>query len=170
MSRVRVNGRDLGNFSPTGRLIVYGQAGNDLIKVASAARLPAWLYGGDGNDVLISGAGDDVLLGGAGNDRMLSGRGRDLLIGGSGSDRLLGNAEADLLFPDTTAFDDDIAALDAILAEWTSSRSFAARVANLNGTGTGPRANGNFFLLKSGPNPIVLDDAAVDLVIGALES
>src|SRR5262249_43210544 len=81
-----VNGVSQGTFSPTGRILAYGQAGDDDIRVAGGITLPAWLYGGAGNDRLMGGAGPDVLLGGAGDDDLLGGLGRDLLIGGVGAD------------------------------------------------------------------------------------
>src|SRR5262249_53626620 len=45
--RVQINGVSEGIFAPTGRLVAYGQAGDDDIQVAGGITLPAWLYGGD---------------------------------------------------------------------------------------------------------------------------
>src|SRR5262249_51417591 len=56
--KVMVNDVAPGTFSPTGRLIAYGGAGDDDIQVASGITLPAWLYGGDGNDRLKGGGGN----------------------------------------------------------------------------------------------------------------
>ena len=95
------------------------------------------------------------------------GAGNDVLIGGAGSDALLRQDGDDLLVAGTTAFDDNLAALDAVLAEWTSGRTYAQRVANLRGTGSGPRANGNTFLKVSGPGVTAFDDGAVDALDGA---
>src|SRR5262249_12703085 len=95
--QVWLNGTPLGVFAPTGRLLVYGQAGDDDIEVAGSVNLPAWLFGDAGNDTLKGGAGHDVLLGGAGEDLLLGGSGRDLLVGGIGADRLVGNAGDDIL-------------------------------------------------------------------------
>ena len=58
--------------------------GDDDIQVAGGITLPAWLYGGDGNDRLQGGGGNNVLVGGAGDDQLIGGGGRDLLIGGLG--------------------------------------------------------------------------------------
>ena len=44
------------------------------------------IYGGAGNDEIISGGGDDRLYGGAGNDTLHGGPGEDYLFGGEGSD------------------------------------------------------------------------------------
>jgi Ca2+-binding RTX toxin-like protein len=165
--QVILNGVAQDGYSPTGKLVVYGQAGHDVIVVEGGVSLPAWLYGGDGHDTLTGGSGHDVLLGGAGDDTLDGGgQGRDLLLGGLGADVLTGNAGDDLLIAGTTAFDGNQAALAAILAEWTSSRSYAARVANLKGAGSGPRANGSTFLKVSGPDVTVYDDGAVDVLTG----
>src|SRR5262249_34268260 len=85
---VWVNGVNFGTFSPTGRVVVYGQDGNDLLMADSRVRLSAWLYGGNGNDLLIGGGGNDVLIGGAGFD---------ILYGGGGNDQLHANEEEEIL-------------------------------------------------------------------------
>jgi hypothetical protein len=63
-------------------------------------------------------------------------------------------------------YDANDAAPAAIVSEWTSGRSYASRVANLSGTGSGPRNNGNDFLIASGPNATVFDDSSVDVLNG----
>jgi Ca2+-binding RTX toxin-like protein len=95
--KVLINGKTQGNFTPTSRIVVYGQAGNDDIQVTGSLRIPAWLYGGDGNDRLKGGNGNDFLFGGAGNDNLLGGQGNDLLVGDTGADRLIGEAGDDVL-------------------------------------------------------------------------
>jgi uncharacterized delta-60 repeat protein len=168
---VNLNGVSLGTFSPTGRILVYGQAGNDDIQVAGGISLSAWLYGGAGNDRLKGGNGNNILLGGAGDDLLVGGNARDILIGGTGADRLVGNAEDDILIAGSTAFDGNEAALCAVLREWTSARSYAARVANLMGTGSGTdfanRLNGNFFLKTDGSGVTVFDDGSADVLTGS---
>jgi Ca2+-binding RTX toxin-like protein len=97
--------------------------------------------GGDGDDTLNGGLGNDRLLGGAGSDSLSGGAGRDLLIGGAGADALLGEAGDDIRIGSTTTFDNDLAALAAIMAEWTrEDHSYSQRVAYLTGTSGG--ANG----------------------------
>lgn len=58
---VVVNGHDQGTFAPTGKVVVYGQAGNDLIEVVPltagdgsqvSLALPVMLFGGEGDDTL----------------------------------------------------------------------------------------------------------------------
>lgn len=59
----------------------------------------------------------------------------------------------------------------SILAEWTSSRSYELRVANLMATGSGAnfanRLNGSVFLTSDGSAATVHDDGAVDLLTGS---
>jgi Ca2+-binding RTX toxin-like protein len=95
--KVLINGKTQGNFPLPNRLVVYGQAGNDDIQVTGSLRVPAWLYGGEGNDRLKGGNGNDFLFGGAGNDNLLGGQGNDLLVGDTGADRLVGEAGDDVL-------------------------------------------------------------------------
>jgi hypothetical protein len=54
-------------------------------------------------------------------------------------------------------------ALQSILAEWSSPRSYADRVANLRGAGTGTRNNGDYFLTAA----TVLDDNDADQLKGS---
>jgi Ca2+-binding RTX toxin-like protein len=150
--RAKVNGVNLGSFAPTKRVVVYGLAGDDTIDVDNDVKLPAWLYGGDGNDTLTGGGGNDVLLGCAGNDVLYGRKGCDLLIGGSGSDSLKGNGDCDLLIGGTTAWDNNAAALCQIMTSWASSMTFQSRVSVLS---QGLLAPGNVY-----------DDGAVDVLSG----
>jgi hypothetical protein len=164
--QAQVDGFPNGRFDPTGRLVAYGVAGNNVIQVAGSITLPAWLYAGPGNDLLHGGGGNDVLVGGGGNDTLIAGGGRDLLIGGCGAAQLVGNSGDDIMITGTTAFDGNEAALAAIMAEWTSARDYATRIANLSGTGSGPSSNGNYFLIASGPNATVFDNGVSDVLNG----
>jgi hypothetical protein len=164
-----INGASLGVFSPTGPVVVFAQAGNDDIQVTGSISLSAWLYGDAGNDRLKGGAGHDVLMGGVGDDLLVGGSGRDLLIGGAGADRVVGNADDDILIGGQTAHDANEEALYYLMKEWTSSRDFATRRANLNGTGNTPRDNGNYFLRSSTAGNVaqtVFDDGSADVLTG----
>jgi Ca2+-binding RTX toxin-like protein len=141
------------------RIIVFGQAGDDDISLPGSIDVPAWLFGGAGNDSLKGGRGDNVLIGGDGDDTLSGGTGRNVLIGGRGADRLSGGAGDDLLFSGYTTYDTvspfpSLPDLYAITQTWTSSASFPSRVASL-------RAG----LLVA--NQTVFDDAAVDTLIGS---
>ena len=88
---------------------------------------------GSGNGVLIGEASDTTLTD--------TGAGRNILIGGgAGGDNLVGNGN-DILVSGTTAYDSDtsanLTALDAILAEWSSSNSYAMRIKKIK-RGVGP--------------------------------
>ena len=170
---VKIGPTDLGNFKPTGHIVVYGQAGDDTIKLQTAnikgsgtvyVSAPALLFGGDGNDTLdASGSGaNNVLEGGAGDDTLKAGSGRDLLVGGLGADVLKGNAGDDILVGGTTDYDSSLAALDAVMAEWgRTDAAYQTRVNHLNGTLGGGLNSG---LLLTGTT--VHDDAASDTLNG----
>lgn len=158
------NGAALGTFTGIDRLLAFGGPGNDIIRVDRRITLPAWLFGGEGDNLLQGGGGNDVLVGGSGTNALIAGAGRDLLIGGSGADILTSGGGDDILIAGSTNYDQNLAALDAVMAEWTSSRTYLTRVANLSGTGKGPRANGNVFLTV-GTGGTVHDDSSPDLLI-----
>ena len=107
----------------TGNDILYGDGGDDV------------LLGGDGNDDLFGGSGNDVLVGGNGSDILDGGTGRDVLIGSQDEDTLDGGNDEDILIGGYTIHDNNVAALDAIMAIWGSSASFSSRVATLTGSG-----------------------------------
>jgi Ca2+-binding RTX toxin-like protein len=161
---VQLDGFPNGRFAPTGRLIAYGQGGNDTIQVAGGITLPAWLYGGDGNDTLntAGSSGNNVLEGGAGGDTLQAGSGRDLLIGGLGADVLQGGGGDDILIGGTTDYDSNLSALNAVMAEWgRTDADYATRVKHLGGTLSGG-LNGATLLTAS----TVHDDAAIDTLFG----
>jgi Ca2+-binding RTX toxin-like protein len=139
--RLLINGKSQGVFSPTGSIIMYGQAGNDHLHLAGSIRLKAILHGDDGNDVLQGGKAGDVLLGGIGLDHLLGKQGPDILIGGENEDRLVGNEGDDILIGGSTAIDSDDAALAALAMEWAAGGDITP--------------------------PTVTDDGAVDMLTGA---
>jgi large repetitive protein len=166
--QVQFNGASQGVFTPTGDVIVYGQAGDDTIELLTAkingrttsVTRPAYVFGGDGNDTLnatgtTAGA---VLVGGNGADTMTGGSGRDVLIGGIGIDRLTGNGDEDILIGSSTIYDGNLDALRAIRAEWSRTDVTAAtRKAHLNGTLPGGL---NGLIVLNGTS--VIDDGVTD--------
>jgi Ca2+-binding RTX toxin-like protein len=102
---VRLNRERLGPFLPTGRLIAFGQGGNDLLDASAVSRIAEFygdagndmLFGGSGNDLLHGGDGRDLLWGNAGNDSLWGDAGNDYLRGGTGNDLLDGGRGADML-------------------------------------------------------------------------
>jgi len=171
-----LNGVLLGKFNPTGRIVAYGQAGNDYIYVSPLITLPAFLYGGPGNNTLVAGGGNSVLVGGAGNDTLRSGRGRNIRIGGAGRNGLNGVLGDNLEIGGYTDYDNNDIALANLLAEWSrqdlpAASSYSTRLADLRGDTAGG-LNGPYFL-NAVPTALsaaatVHDNAAVDILYGGV--
>lgn len=183
---VRVRGIVSGDAD---RILVFALGGDDRVTIDDDIDTNVEVWGGLGDDDVKGGGGHDILLGGAGNDKLYGGDGRDLIIGGTGADRLYGDAHDDILVAGFTAFDEEFnalapsmfaastrlafhvqrQALEAILAEWTSNRSYSTRRNNILGTGSGIRRNGGYFLKATGPtvtSNTVFDDGARDRLWG----
>ena len=141
-------------YAGDGNDIVNGGGGNDTI------------YGQAGNDTISGGAGNDILLGNDGTDTLQGQAGRDILIGGRHEDTLLGGGGQDIVIGSTTDFDKDEAAIQAIMAEWSSNRNHRDRVRNLSGIQNKKfedRLNGDNFLQRK---TTVGNDSAADQVFG----
>ena len=134
-----MNRRTYGPYSVSGRIVAYTQDGNDTIIVSPAVYLPAYLFGGPGNDILIGGSGNDVLVGGGGMDVLIGGAGRNVLIAGSGPSRLFAGTpgvasnrnDGSILIGGSTIYDNNERALWAIMQVWSSTASYAQRINNL---------------------------------------
>ncbi len=98
------DGKFLGYFKPSGRLVAYGLAGNDAIIDRNVSRT-CYFLGGDGNDTLIGNNGNDILIGGNGNDVLTGGNGRNIEIGDAGRDTLHGGPFEDILIGGSTIYD-----------------------------------------------------------------
>ena len=156
---VEAGDKQIGSFDAASihTINVQGFAGNDQIEVSSAIKIKTIIDGGAGNDQIQGGGGPNVLLGNTGNDFIFGGSNRDVLIGGDGKDQLFGRGSGDILIGGQTTHDSNSAELLAILAEWTSSDSYATRVDKLrNGTGGLPALN----------STTVLDDGVADHLFG----
>jgi endonuclease/exonuclease/phosphatase family metal-dependent hydrolase len=153
---------NLGVFHLTagGHLYVYGGPGNDSLILSNHVFNNAVIYGGLGNDVILGGSGNNILLGGKGNDWLSAWGGRNVLIGGDGNDCLLGTGKGNILIGGTTVYDNNEAALDAILAEWASYKPIDARIAHIL---AGVGSSGSYRLLKG---DTVQDDGARDWLFG----
>jgi acrosin len=147
-----INGGALGSI--TGIENVAGGSGNDI------------LVGDSGNNTLTGNGGNDILVGNDGIDTLQGGDGRDILIGGNGSDALDGSTGEDLLIAGRTTYDNSLADLNALMAEWgRTDADYATRIAHLNGTLSGGR-NGTRVLNAT----TVFDDGgAVDNLTGGAD-
>lgn len=160
--------------APVTKVMVILCDGDDKATVASSVKKPTLIDTGEGNDQLNGGKGPNILLGGDGADMLIGGAGNDLFIGGRGADRVVGNSGEDILIGGRTAFDCDYDALFALSAEWAcTTRSLAARVANIDGTADPlspsflARKNGDNFLRADGPDATVFDDNVYDMMTGS---
>jgi hypothetical protein len=164
-----INGYSVGTFAAPGgaafgRLLVYGNGGNDALQLTGGLAVPALLLGGDGNDVLdASGSfANNVLVGGAGADALTGGGGRDLLIGGLGADTLRGGGGDDILIGGYTDYDANVTALLAFVKEWgRTDADYNTRVKHLGGS-LGGGLNGSYSLNATR----VHDDNAIDGLFG----
>jgi Ca2+-binding RTX toxin-like protein len=94
--------------TPLSRLKILAGAGNDTISITSTITAGAFVYGGDGDDTISTGAGNDFIYGEAGNDTILAGGGNDYLYGGTGVDSLKGQDGNDRLWGNNALFDDNV--------------------------------------------------------------
>src|SRR5207245_4317286 len=121
-----------GIFRPTGHIVVYGNGGNDSIRLGSSSpalsryriQVPAFVFGGDGNSILdVSGSSaNNVLVAGAGKSKLIDGFGRDILIASPQSSFFTSRGD-DLVIKGITPFNNDFDALSALMAEWSSPGS-----------------------------------------------
>jgi hypothetical protein len=168
---VVVNKVSLGMFTPTGHIIVYSQAGNDIVSLrkrisantAIPITTPALLLGGSGNDLLdaTGSTANNILVGGGGNDTLYGGAGRDILIGGAGASQIYaGISGGDILIGGTTDYDNNVVALLSLSAEWGQpGESYATRINHLM---SGGGLNGPHLLNSS----TVHDNGVVDTLYG----
>jgi len=177
---VSVNGHNT-SWSGFSQIVVMAGSGADTVKVNPNVTQSVAVFGGAGNDSIKGGGGADILIGDDGNDLLQGQDGRDILIGGDGQDSLVGQTDDDILVAGFSNYDDNLSALNSILAEWTSARSYGLRSANIIGhnitigsttyTFSATRSNGNIFLTpydSSTPSApaTVFDDADVDVLTG----
>ncbi|MCH9022516.1 MAG: hypothetical protein IID32_07105, partial [Planctomycetes bacterium] len=77
----------------TADIELHGGAGNDSFRSDGSGAVA--MYGGRGDDLLVSNSGNDLLVGGDGNDIIFGRDGRDRIYGGAGDDVLDGGAGND---------------------------------------------------------------------------
>jgi PKD repeat protein len=153
--KIIFNGTLVLSFRPTGSIVLFGHAGNDVITVHKSIKTKVELFGGDGNDIITGGSGTDILVGGNGTDTLKGNGGHDLLIGGSEADSLTGGAGNDLLIGGLTLYDNNTAALRYFRSVWSTVKPISAKKATLRNAKK-PR------YLRKGKT--AFDDAVVDAV------
>jgi hypothetical protein len=150
---VTVDGLYQGEFAPNAHLVAYGGPLVDDIYVAPNITLGTVLYGGPGVDYLYGGGGTNLIFGGKGVNFLYGGLGNSVLVGdgrlnylygGPGRDMLIGGGQFNwvvagsgdsILVGNSTIYDNNLQALTAILAEWSSSDTFATRISRLKSGG-----------------------------------
>ncbi len=139
---------------------IYGGMGNDnLTSLTSAVpNVVTYLWGEDGDDVLIGsdgrdrlygGIGHDILVGLGGDDRLYGESGKDILIGGHGADELYGGTNDDVLVAGHSTIVNYSNYLTRLRTEWTANYSY-----NNN------RDEVNFLL-----NTFTYSDVATDIIL-----
>jgi hypothetical protein len=129
LNGLKVSGFDASGVAPghISKVVGIGNGTNDAITVVSGPGIASWLFGGPGNNALAGGAGANLLIGGPS---------RSLLIGGGGPSVLTAGSGDSILIAGTTAYDtptpSNLAAIDQIMAEWTSGDPLSTRVASLS--------------------------------------
>jgi len=112
----RLNNVFYGPNSVSGRIIAYGNAGNDRISVNTCTETEIHggtgndqirggscndtVFGEEGRDVILLGSGDNWADGGGGNDLITARGGSDTIRGGGGNDSLYGGPGRDYLYGD----------------------------------------------------------------------
>ena len=169
---VLIGGFDGAEGRQGSNVIIAGNGNNTIYGNA-----PVGLKGSTGgNNLIVGGSGSDTIFGNFQSVVTKNGQpsdggegGQNLIIGGGGSDMLYASQMTDgaegghgsILIAGSTSLNES--ALLSILSEWTSARSYADRIANIAGTGSGPRNNGDNFL-QAGIT--VFDDGVPDDLFG----
>ncbi|MFO0949505.1 MAG: calcium-binding protein, partial [Planctomycetota bacterium] len=161
----------------TGKIIVFAQAGNDVMDATGITRLAVELHGDDGDDMLKGGSLADWLIGGEGsdwlegngeNDRLEGGNGRDLLVGGMGADTIMGGGGNDLLLAASFLQANDRSAAVHLLEEWKRTdheSNMNHRIGNLQGLADHEDRMNAHYLLET--SSLVEDEGAIDQLFGA---
>jgi hypothetical protein len=119
----------------------------------------------------IGGSGNAILVGDGNGNQLTGGVGRNILIAGAGAATLTGGPDDDILVGGNTAYDTNLAALNALMAEWSRPLPYATRVGHiLHGGGLNGSAvlNPSTFTANAGGNTLT-GAAGLDLFFGSLD-
>ena len=117
--------------------------------------------GGSGNHTLTGNSSGNILIGGGGTNTITGGSGVSLLIAGAGQSTITGGSGGEIIISGYTVYDNNNTALDAILAEWKSTDTYANRV-NFIKNGGGLNEAYKFNL-----GTTVVDNLASNILTGA---
>jgi Ca2+-binding RTX toxin-like protein len=108
----------------------------------------------------------NILVGGNAADTITAGSARSILIGGMGADVLTGGTSDDIVIGGFTDYDQNQAALNAIISEWRSTTdSYLTRISKIR-AGIVSGASTYSLIWGSGAGTTVHDDNAVDTLRG----
>jgi hypothetical protein len=123
--------------------------------------------------IVTGGAGTAILVGNGTGNTLTAGTGRSILIAGSAAATLIGGPDEDVLVGGTTSFDTNVAALNALMAEWSlTSLPYATRVNHLlhgGGLNGATLLNTSTFQSNGGGNTLT-GGAGLDLFFGKMGS
>jgi hypothetical protein len=127
-------------------------------RVGQAISNIANVTGSQGNDILVGDANANVLIGGTG---------RNVIIGGKGADQLFGGSQDNILISGYTKFDQNLTALQAIMAEWTSADTYSKRVKAIGNGVLGTDGMTYALVAGKGKSQTVFDDGVPDVLTGS---
>jgi hypothetical protein len=119
---------------------------------------------------VIGSLGNAILVGDGSGNQLTGGQGRNILIAGASAATLTGGPDDDILVGGNTAYDTNLTALNALMAEWSRNLPYATRVRHilhgggLNGT---VLLNPSTFTANAGGNTLT-GAAGIDLFFGSL--
>ena len=152
---------------------VFGGSGNDLLMTGTAGGLAD---GGEGHDTLLGQAGRDTLDGGNGNDVIRGGLNNDSMIGGEGNDTADYSERSTTLWItlDGVADDGHLSEFDNVGADFETVLG-GSGTDNIRGTNvtetdpdTGEPLDGHNLLVGNGGNDLILGEGGHDTLIGGL--
>jgi len=91
------------------QIAVYGGGGDDILISGPSI---SYMFGGKGDDIILGGSSAELLMGEKGNDWIVGGDGDDFIVGGPGSDILssignVGTDGSDEVFTGTVVYNSD---------------------------------------------------------------
>jgi cyclophilin family peptidyl-prolyl cis-trans isomerase len=144
---------------------IHGGAGDDQIIGRAGSDM---IFGDAGNDIIHGGGGADIIVGGDGSDELRGGSGKDVMIGSGSADFLSGGYGRDLEIGDTTDYDTNVDALNAIRTAWLQHKSLKDIMTDLTTTGVG--VGNTVKLVIDGDNATITDDKSKDTLNGVLDT